>query len=210
MGNIPNNVIQMKRIDGIIVTVTGYTYNPGKNSLRKSLSEEQYKDFQIYMAEQLLNEFVKAIDTQRYASKSWKPLSLKYYTWKKRHNLSLNIWEATGHMKNSLKVFKKGNMIAVGFMQRDLYPKTFVQVNKIARYLEYGGRKNPNRPPSRPLFRPITEYMRKNVSRYYKKYQKELARSKKDYMYIKPAKGGTLNVNMQPNSRRSSGKKTDK
>jgi hypothetical protein len=183
---VPKSVIQMKNIGGILITVTGYTYSPGKNSLRKQMSADSYKDFQIYMAEQLLGEFVRAIDTQRYksGSKAWKPLSLKYKTWKKTHNLSLNIWEATGHMKDSLKIFKKGNMIAVGFKQTDIYPKSYAKVNQIARYLEYGGNKNPNRPPSRPLFRPIVEYCRKNVSRYYKKYQKELKASKKQFLYL--------------------------
>lgn len=186
MKGVPSSVINARRVDGIIVTVTGYTYSPGKNSIKKKVSEDEYKDFQIYMAVRLRDAFVDAIDKQRYASKFWAPLSMKYYTWKKRHNLSLNIWEATGHMKNSIKIFKKGNFIAVGFTQRDLYPKSLVQVNKIARYLEFGGRKNPNRPPSRPLFRPITEYMRKNVSRYYKSYKKELVKSKKQFLYIKP------------------------
>lgn len=186
MASIPNEVLRMKRVDGIIITVTNYTYSPGKNSIKKKISEQSYKDFQIYMAGQLLDELIRAIDTQRYksGSKAWKPLSLKYWTWKKRHNLSLNIWEATGHMKKSLKIFKKGNMIAVGFKQNDLYPKSFAKVNDIARYLEYGGKKNPNRPPERPLFRPIVEYMRKNVNRYYKKYQKELKDKKKDYLYL--------------------------
>ena len=176
----------MKRIDGIYISVTGYTYNPGKLSFRKSMTADQYRDFLIYMADQILSEFVSAIENQRYksGSKAWKPLSVKYKTWKKTHNLSLNIWEATGHLKDSLKVFKKGNLIAVGFTQSDLYPKSFAKVNDIARYLEYGGNKNPNRPPSRPLFRPVLESVRKSVKRYYKKYQKEVASSKTGFLYI--------------------------
>ena len=83
-----------------------------------------------------------------------------------------------------MKIFKKGNMIAVGFKQRDIYPKSFAKVNDIARYLEYGGKRDPNRPPSRPLFRPVVEYMRKNVNRYYKRYQKELKTKGKDYLYL--------------------------
>ena len=177
---ISSSVINTKRIDGIIITVTGYTYNPGKNSLRKFLSAEQYKDFQIYMSEQLLNEFVRAIDNQRYAMKSWPPLSVTYRTWKKKHKLSLNIWEATGYLKDNMKIFKKGNLIAVGFMQKDTYPNSSLKVNQVARYVEYGTVKM----PARPLFRPITEYMRKNVNRYYKKYQKELKASKKQYLYL--------------------------
>lgn len=187
MARIPNSVLKMKRVDGLYISVTGYTYNPGKLSFRKDLTDEQYRDFLIYMADQILTEFVSAIETQRYksGSKAWKPLSVKYKTWKMTHNLSLNIWEATGHLKDSLKVFKKGNMIAIGFTQSDLYPKSFAKVNDIARYMEYGGNKNPDRPPARPLFRPVLENIRKNIKRYYKKYLKELKDSKKDFLYIK-------------------------
>lgn len=176
----------MGRIDGIFITVTGYTYNPGKNSIKKNMTEDEYKDFQIYMAEQILKEFRDAIDKQRYKKgpRAWKPLSISYMTWKRRHNLSLNIWEATGRMKKSLKIFKKGNMIAIGFMQRDVYPKTYAKINDIARYLEYGGNKDPNRPPARPLFRPVLENCRKNVRRYYKRYLKELKDSNKQYLYL--------------------------
>ena len=191
MSNVPQSVINMGkngRIDGIIITVTGYTYTPGRNSIKKNMSPDEYKDFMIYMSEQLLNEFVRAIDNQRYVStrsnNAWKPLSLAYVTWKKKHKLSTNIWEATGHLKKSLKIFKKGNLIAVGFRQTDLYPKSFAKVNDIARFLEYGSRKIQDRPPARPLFRPITIYMRKNVKIYYKRYMKELSRTNKRYLYI--------------------------
>jgi hypothetical protein len=148
------------------------------------MSVDEYKDFQIYMSIVLLDMFVDAIEKQRYASKSWKPLSVYYRTWKQKHNLSLNIWEATGHLKKTLKIFKKGDYIAVGFKQRDLYTHSFIQVNQVAKFLEFGGRKNTDRPPSRPLFRPVTERVRKDVGRYYKKYQSELKRSGKDYLYL--------------------------
>ena len=184
MGNIPSSVIKMKKVRGIIITVTGYLYSPGKVSFKKNLSEKEYKDFQIYMAEMLLEEFVKAIDNQRYATKSWPSLSIRYLTYKRRHNLSLKMWEATGYMKKSLKVFKKGDYIAVGFKQSDVYPKSLAKVNTIARYLEYGGGANNSRPPARPLFRPITIYMRKNIGRYYKKYVKELKTKKKKFLYL--------------------------
>ena len=175
----------MRKIDGIILTVTNYTYTPGYNSIRKSVSDEVYRDFQIYMASELGDMIVSAIDKQRYAKGNtpWKPLSIKYYTWKKRNRLSLNIWEATGTLKKEIKIFKKGNFIAVGFKNLDHYPNSSLQINKVARYLEFGGRRT-QRPPARPLFRPLTIYMRKNVSRYYKKYLKELDKSGKKFLYL--------------------------
>lgn len=172
----------MKRIEGIVVTVTGYVYSPGSIALKKSLTADSYKDFQIYMAIKLCETFQDAIEKQRYrtGSRAWKPLSITYYQWKKKNKLSLNTWEATGTLKKGLRVFKKGNKIAVGFRPNDYYPKTNVQINKVARYVEFGGA----RMPARPLFRPLTEYVRKNVDRYYKSYQKELDKSKKEFLYL--------------------------
>lgn len=186
MAKIPNDVLNMNRIDGIIISVTGYLYSPGKLSIKKQLSSKSYMDFQIYMAGQIADEYVRAIDTQRYAkgSHAWKPLNIHYRTWKQKHHLSTNIWEATGHMKKSIKVFRKGSFIGVGFKQNDLYPKSFAKINDIARYLEYGGRKDPNRPPSRPLWRPLLERMRKDVSVYFKRYQKELKAQGKQFLYL--------------------------
>lgn len=177
---LPKEVLGMTDPAGILITVTGYTYNPGTKTIQSQLSDPKaYLDFQFYMAETLRDEFVRAIDKQRF-NKKWPPLSVSYYTWKERKNLSLHIWEATGTMKNTLKVFKKGSYIAVGFRQTDVYPKTSAKINTIAKYVEYGTPKM----PARPLFRPLTEYMRKHVSDYFKRYKKELKKQKKQYLYL--------------------------
>lgn len=178
---VDSRVRSMKKIDGILCTVTGQVWKPGYNSIRKTMSVDKYKDFQIFAAEYLRDEVIRAIDRQRYSSK-WPALSINYMKWKKRHNLSLKMWEATGKMKSEIKVFKKGDYIAVGFAQKDVYPKTNVKINKIARYLEFGGRKK-NRPPSRPLFRPLMERLRKDVSVCYKKYEKEVRKHKSGFIY---------------------------
>ena len=178
-----NQVRNMKKVDGIYLTVTGFTYKPGKNSIKDQIPEPQYRDFMMYVAAELASTVVNAIDNQRYKSK-WKPLSLNYMSYKKRHNLSLHIWEATGHMKKSIRVFKKRNLIAMGFDDRTVYPKSYLKVNLIARFLEFGSRDN-SHPPSRPLWRPLQIYIRKNIGRYYKSYQKELANSKKQYLFLK-------------------------
>lgn len=179
---IDREVKSMKVIDGIICTVTGQTWKPGYNSYKKSMSDEQYRDFQMFAAEYLRSEIVRAIDNQRYKNK-WKPLSINYIAWKKKNNLSLKMWEATGTMKSEVKVFKKGNFIAVGFRQRDVYPKTPVKINLIARFLEFGSNKKKDRPPSRPLFRPLMERLRKDVGECYKKYEKERKKHKSGYVY---------------------------
>ena len=140
-------------------------------------------DFNLYVATTLAATVVNAIDNQRYKS-TWKPLSLNYLTFKKKHHLSLKIWEATGHMKKSIRVFKKGKFIAVGFDNRAIYPKSYIQVNLVARFLEFGSRDNTH-PPSRPLWRPLHVYVRKNIDRYYAAYVKELKTTGKDYLLLK-------------------------
>lgn len=174
----------MKDPKAILITPTGYMYNPGVRSIKNSLSNKQFKDFSIYIADKMADTFHDAIDTQRYKGNKWPPLTIRYLTWKGKKNLSLNIWEATGCLKNNIKVFKKGNYIAVGFKQSDVYPKTAAKVNTIARYMEYGTNKPKGAMPPRPLFRPITIYMRKHVSDYYKRYQNELKSKNKTYLYL--------------------------
>ena len=187
---IPYTVTKMNKIDGILLTVTGYTYRPGLNTISKNMTQDQYRDFQIYMSDILAEQIYKAIDTQRYTKfnkSKWKPLSFNYYTWKKKNHLSLHIWEATGCLKSNIKVFKKGSYIAVGFRQKDYYPNSFLKVNTVARYMEYGTNKKTGAMPARPLFRPLLTYMRKHVSDYYKQYQKEIAelnKQGKQYIYI--------------------------
>lgn len=179
---VDNKIKSMKRIDGIICTVTGQVWKPGYNSVRKNMTADQYKDFQIFAAEYLRDEIIRAIDSQRYNSK-WPALSINYLQWKKRHNLSLKMWEATGKMKSEIKVFKKGDYIAVGFKQKDVYPKTNVKINVIARHLEFGSRRKKNRPPSRPLFRPLMERLRKDVKVCHKKYVNSVKKCKSGFIY---------------------------
>lgn len=177
---IPNDVLKMKKIDGVFVTVSGYTYNPGISSIKDTLRPKQYKDFQIYASDIIADAFVAAIDSQRYKSTHWPPLTIRYVDWKRRKKYSVKIWECTSFMKNHIKVFKKGNFIALGFMRKDCYPRTAVSLNRIAKYVEFGTVKM----PARPLFRPIVLYYRKNVSRLFKNYQKELNKRKVDYLYL--------------------------
>ena len=151
------------------------------------MSKKQYKDFVIFLAACMVADYNNAINNQRYSSK-WRPLSIPYYTWKKKKHLSLKIWEATGHLRRQIKLFKKAGFVSVGFMQRDVYPLTSVKVNDIARILEFGSVSVKDHPPARPLWRPMLLYYRKNVSRYYKAYNDELKRLHKMYLFLKEKK----------------------
>jgi hypothetical protein len=163
---------KVKKFDGIIISVTGYRWHPGNRYIRDTLTHQEFIQFQIYMANQLKKEIVRAIDTQRYKRyvRKWPPLSISYLKYKKKAGLSTNIWEATGHLRNNIQVFKRENFLVVGFKKTQMYPQTLLQFNKVAKYVEYGGVKL----PPRPLFRAITEYVRKNLDDYFKKFKKEV------------------------------------
>lgn len=166
---------KFRKADGIIVSVTNYRWIPGTTKIRNELSDKDYNLFIVYMAEQLEYELKRAITRQRYKRniKRWPPLSISYMQYKKRNKLSTNIWEATGHLKKQIKTFRRGKWLVVGFKRTDTYPNTNLQVNKVARYVEYGG----VRLPPRPLFREVTVHMRKHVDNYYKKFRKEVLKS---------------------------------
>jgi hypothetical protein len=164
---------KVKYFEGITVSVTGYKWTPGTHYIKKTLSREQYSQFQLYIAETLRTEIIHAIEKQRYAKGTiyrWAPLSINYLRYKVRHKLSTNIWEATGQLKRNIQVFPRGNWLVVGFKKFDCYPNTGISFNRIARYVEYGG----VRMPPRPLFRAVTEYIRRNIYRYYKKFEREV------------------------------------
>jgi hypothetical protein len=180
---ITHQVRSMKKADGILLTVTGFVFRPGKLSVKYGMDDDRYTDFLLYIATELVATIVNAIDNQRYSHK-WKPLSAKYLSYKKAHHLSLKIWEATSHMKKSIRVFKQGKFVAMGFDNRTIYPKSLIKVNLVARFLEFGSRDN-HRPPSRPLWRPLQIYVRKNIYRYYKSYIKELQSRNLEYLWLK-------------------------
>ena len=179
---VPTNIARMKKINRIIISVTGYKYNPGIKSVIKDIEDDSDKvrDFIIYMAVTLANELKRAIDTQRYKSNKWPPLSISYTSYKKRHGLKLKIWEATGYLKHHIHVFRNGSNIVVGFQEKDVYHKSRVRLNLIAKYVEYGN----NKIPARPLFRPILLQVRKHIAQYFQRYLRDLQLYQKDYLFI--------------------------
>ena len=181
---------RVRHIDGIIVSVTGRRWNPGQKYIKDILSYEDYMKFMIYMAEQLKKEIIFAITRQRWARdvRKWPPLSLNYLRYKQKHNLSTNIWEATGHLKRNLKVFIRGTYLVVGFKRDDHYPNSNIRINKVAQYVEYGGSKSKplpvfrsglanaknkySHPKARPLFDAVYESMRRDIDKFYKDFKK--------------------------------------
>lgn len=124
-------------------------------------------DFAWFIAQTYQQEVIRAIRTQRYKDK-WVPLSPGYLEWKKKNNMSLHIWEATGFLKNSIEVNydDRYHRFIVGPSPRTRYPGSSMTVLKVSRYMEYGTSKM----PARPLFGPIQVYISKNIRRYWDKY----------------------------------------
>jgi hypothetical protein len=138
-----------------------------------NLDTKTWREFVAFMAIQYKKELVKAIDTQRFAKK-WKPLNVAYLEKKRRMGLSLNIWEATGQLKESIIVIKKRGAWVVGPDPDAYYHRTKpVRILLVAHWLEYGTKRGI---PPRPLFRNVTSYMRKHIRDYYIKFCKQTGR----------------------------------
>lgn len=162
-----------RRFNYILIQPINKKWRPAKriiqNELGSSLSEYQYEDtfddFWEWMAKEYKKAIVKAIDNQRY-DYNWPPLSIGYYRYKKRKELSLKIWEATGYLKDHIEVRKKRGYLMVGFRYFSIYPDSNVSPILVSRVLEYGNDKC----PARPLWRPLYRYMGKHVRRYWEDF----------------------------------------
>lgn len=127
-------------------------------------------------------QFRNAIEEQRYRN-WWEPLTRKYLAYKARKGQSLKIWEATGHLKNSIKAYWSGskNAFVVGINPLDRHPGPHVVIGmrqrgqrrrrfriafgregwytlRIARTLEFGSASR--NIPARPLFRRVANEFR--------------------------------------------------
>lgn len=151
----------------IYVQPLNKVWRPGIKIIPSKYSD-RYSDFLEFMAETARDEIVKIIDTQRYKYR-WPPLSFGYYQYKKKNNLSLNIWEASSFLKDNLDVIHKVDYLILGFEWYAVYPKTLVPAINIAKKMEFGC----NKTPPRPLFRLAIEYLNKHVRRYWEKFKKE-------------------------------------
>jgi len=149
----------------IYIQTTETEYRPGIRILEEEGYPQLLNEFALYVSNILKDELVRAVDNQRYAH-DWEPLSVPYYEYKERNNLSLKIWEATSLLKDSIEVLRKRDYFEVGVSKTQVYPGTLVRVYRVARYMEYGTQDM----PARPLFRPLVRYIRKNIRRYWNKF----------------------------------------
>lgn len=154
-------------------------WRPGVRMLKRDLGDrfdDYYSDFLEWMANVYKEEIVKAIDNQRY-KRNWPDLSLEYYRYKERNNLSLKMWEATGFLKDNIEVMRKRKYVKVGFPFFVLYKNRDVSPELIARVLEYGQQRYHEEGkgiPPRPLWRPLYRYMGKHVRRFWESYAREV------------------------------------
>lgn len=157
----------------IKIPIKGFNeYADWRPAIKLAEEEHQYLigQFAHYMAKKMAEEVQKAINTQRFVSK-WPPLSVKYLHYKKMHHMSLNIWEATGFLKNNITAYRSNNAYIVGVSKRVRYPpksrknktEPGVLAWKVMFWMEFGTRKM----PARPLFRPVASQMQKNIRRYW-------------------------------------------
>lgn len=152
----------------------GRQWRPGLHKIPPRLRSRYQGKFARYMAEVMKLELKRAIKTQRFkVTEKWPPLSIDYYQYKQRKNLSLNMWEATSLLVDSITVYRSGSSWVVGIDRRKKYPNTEVRVYMVARYLEYGTTVGGMvRIPPRPLFRPLARYLRKHVADYWKVFMR--------------------------------------
>lgn len=87
--------------------------------------------------------------------------------YKRRHGLSLNVWEATSLLISALNSWKRAGIWYVGFNKKRFYPGTRAQVLNVARYVEYGTL----RMPPRPLFRSIQKSFERDMVKYMREFK---------------------------------------
>lgn len=151
----------------VYLQVTDKEWRPGKIMIPSDFPEleEFMGDFAEYMAEVYKEDLQRAIDDQRYEYK-WEDLTIPYYEYKEKNNLSLNKWEATGFLKSNIDYWWTRDAWVVGIDKYSFYQGTFVSAYDVARFMEYGTEKM----PARPLFRPLARYLSKHVRRYWHKF----------------------------------------
>lgn len=120
--------------------------------------------YQDFLANEYVMNVYNAIEEEQFKN-SWRPLTPGYRKYKASRGLAPYCWEATGQLKNGLRV-KSGRV--VGFDGR-MRHSSGLSYNKLVRKLEYGS----GRVPPRPLFRLVLEDMKVNED-YYKRMFEEM------------------------------------
>jgi len=164
-------------------------WNPGQKmigDLKKvpvRFKKALLKYFTMFMADIYASELVRAIKEQRYKD-TWEPLSEAYLKLKQRKGWSLNIWERTSLLVNSISFWSSdgGRSYSVGIKPGIKYKEENneeLEVRSVAQWMEYGtgeraeegkGKKGwPGMPP-RPLFRPLREHISRHISDWFSKF----------------------------------------
>ena len=152
----------------IVIQTLDKQWRPGIYIADDVGMEKMLPRFAHFMAFVMKRELKRAIKNQRYI-RNWPPLSADYYEYKKRKRLSLNMWEATGLMIDSISYWRSDNKWVIGIPRKVVYPGTSVRVYKVAIWMEYGT----TRMPARPLFRPLHLYLRKNIRPFWEAFLEE-------------------------------------
>jgi hypothetical protein len=152
------------------IPVINTKYAPLVSGNRVRAFKYYQEEFAHFMADEMAAYLKNVVKHQTYL-RYWKPLSVSYLDYKKKHDLSLNIWEATGFLVNHIEVKKYKDHYLVGPSQSLNYPGTTLKVAQVAHWMEYGtAGKHPI--PPRPLFRRVVLYMRKHIYNYLTKFRK--------------------------------------
>lgn len=151
-------------------------WRPGTKIAKKE-HQKLLGQFAHYMAKVMAEEVRKAIITQKYAG-TWAPLSVEYLDFKKKHGLSLKIWEATEFLRKNITAYRSNDKYVVGVNKRIKYPGTKVPAWKVMFWMEFGTSKM----PARPLFRPVATALRKNVRYHWIQFLKT---KKLDHLYTR-------------------------
>lgn len=190
---IKDDIILKNTVTGQEIHILRYLKNKYKNELYQSsiIFKNRLKDFLLYVVERYISYVRYVVNHKKFIHK-WKPLSIQYMAYKKKHKLSLKTWKATGRLLSNLKVFdkqhhiyspyrnnivvsvNKNNILYVGYLYTDKYRhknRHNIAINKVAKMLEYGISYPLNHSiPARPLFRPCMDYIKKNINKLYSSY----------------------------------------
>ncbi len=131
--------------------------------------------FAKYMAVILRARVQEAIRTQKLGQESmkskYKPLSEPYAKSKPKGKQD-KFWTNTGHLANSLVVWREKDVIKLGFKGSQYYPGTRTKTIRVLIWNEKGTK----RIPARPLFIPIAKFLSRNMGRYFEAYVKHTFR----------------------------------
>ena len=159
----------LSRSMGKVETIVDILDNPKINAL------DIQAGFAKYMAVILRARVQESIKTQKIGRRPMKhlyPELDKSYSRSKPKHRQDKFWINTGHLVDSLVVWRQGSVIKIGFKGSQYYPGTRTKTIKVLLWNERGTK----RIPPRPLFVPVAKFLSKNMGRYFEAYIKHTFR----------------------------------